>query len=143
MKWAFFCVLVLGAVLSVHSENNGPSVRVSLCDVVEHPTYYSGKSVVMTVRILATKDGTSLWNPTCKKYGIRVKFGVPFESKPGLLELHRALSIHGLGDHPVIATLTGVFENNNYDEILHRSYPVLKIIDAIDIKISQAVERPY
>lgn len=141
MKWAFFCVLVLGAVLPVHSENIGPPVSVSLCEVIEHPTDYSGKSVVMTVRIWATKEGTSLWNPACKKYGIRMWFGVPFESKPALLELNRALSIYGLGDHPVIATLTGVFEKDNYDEILHRHYPVLKVINAVDIKRSQAVER--
>lgn len=140
MKCTFFCVLVLSVGFCVHGATNGPPIRVSLCDVIEHPMDYSGKSVVMTVRVMATKDGTGIWNPSCKKRGIDILFDVPYESKPGLLELHQALVSHGLSDHPVIATLTGVFENNYFDEIRQRRKSVLKVIDAAEITQSRTVE---
>jgi hypothetical protein len=140
VKWAFFCVFVLAGGPCAHGETNGPSVSVSLCDVIEHPRDYSGKSVVMTVRITATKEGTSLWNPSCAKDAIGMLIDAPSESGPGLLELRRAIKLHGLSDHPVIATLTGVFLYNDYDEIRHRRRSVLKVIDAAEIKQSQTAE---
>ena len=94
----------------------------------------------MTVRITKTKDGTSLWNPSCAKHGIGMLMDAPSGSRPGLSELRRALTLHGLSDHPVIATLTGVFLYNDYDEIRHRHRSVLKVIDAVEIKQSETVE---
>ena len=114
-----------------HSSNRHPPVPVGQAAGLRHEP-------ALGTHLVASRRGYT-------HHGIYVGGGmvVHYAGLSGLLELHRALSIYGLGDHPVIATLTGVFENNNYDEILHRHYPVLKIIDAIDIKISQAVERPY
>ena len=60
----------------------------------------------------------------------------------GIAELLQALSQHGLGDHPVSATLTGVLEIDNYDEIRRVHRTVFRVISARDIRRSAHVERP-
>jgi len=61
--------------------------------------------MVITVRISAFKHGTSLWDPACPKLGTDLHTDPSVSPDPSLQELRTALRQHGLGDHPVIATL--------------------------------------
>jgi hypothetical protein len=112
---------------------------VSLCDVLEHQAAYAGKTVIVTVRILSTKEGASLWSPECRKVGVHLR--TEADAGPGIAELGQALAMHGLGDHPVIATLTGVFDPSYYDEIMRRTRPVFKAAAAKYITRARNVER--
>jgi hypothetical protein len=119
--------------------DSDPPLSVSLCDVLAHPAVYSGKSLIVTVRITSTKEGASLWSPDCRKVGVSLHI----ESRlgQGIPELYRALNLHGLGDHPIMATLTGVFTTDDYDEFRHRQRSAFKATAATDIKRTRDVER--
>jgi hypothetical protein len=56
-------------------------------------------------------------------------------------ELLQSLAVHGQGDHPWIATLTGALDPDHYDEITHRRRPVFRVVAAEDIARSRNVER--
>jgi len=115
--------------------------RVSLCEVLTHPTEYSGKSMVVSGRITATKEHVGLWDPGCSKLGVSLVTGPKAESEPGITELYRAIRLHGLSDHPVIADLTGIFLENEYDNVRRRRRSVFKAVAAANIRQSQTVER--
>jgi hypothetical protein len=115
--------------------NNAESV--SLCDVLSHPGAYAGKTVMVTVRILSTKEGASLWSPDCRKRGVWLRIEA---EGPGMPELRQALHLHGLGDHPVVATLVGTLDPDHYDDITHRKRQVFKATAARDIRQSRSVE---
>jgi hypothetical protein len=115
-------------------------VTVSLCDVLARPKAFSGKSMTMTVRITSTKEGTTLWNPACKGLGVDLQTDASARSQPGISALYQALRLHGLSDHPVIATVTGIFIYDQYDEVRHQRRSVVKATAATDIKQSDVVE---
>ena len=115
-------------------------LKISICELLAHPSQYAGISVVMTVRITATKEGASLWDPACTKVGLRLHSDPATSSDPAMLELDRVLNEHGLSDHPVIATLTGEFRQNHYDDIRHQAKAVFNAVAASDIRQSQSIE---
>lgn len=136
-----FLLLLAGISLSAQSATSHGADSVSLCEVLSHPATYGGKSVIVTVRILSTKEGASLWSPDCRRLGVWLRIEPEARTGPGIAELREALAQHGLGDHPVIATLTGVFQPDHVDDVTHRKRPVFVALAAQDIKRSQKVER--
>jgi len=122
---------------------HGDSSAVSLCELVEHSAKYVEKSVTTTVRITATKHVTELWDPACPNLGVDLWFRQPETTSPGMLQLHEALNTFGMGDHPVIATLTGTWMGEQYREHQFIQQPriVLEVIDAADVHRSTKVER--
>lgn len=113
-------------------------MKVSFCDLLAHPAAFSGRVVVVTVRIDSFKEGARLWSPECSKKGLRL--WIESDYGPGIPELRRIL-LHPDYGHPLVATLTGTFEPHHYDEITHRTRPVFKVVAARDIKRSRNVER--
>jgi len=134
-------LLPCGPGLYAQDEGSKKVNSVSLCEVLSHPATYAGNSVIVTVRILSTKEGANLWSPDCRKRGVWLRLERDARTGPGIAELGQALAQYGLGDHPVIATLTGVFDPNNYDEFAHQKKPVFRAIAAKDITRSRNVER--
>jgi hypothetical protein len=134
-------LLPCGLGLYAQDEGSKKINPVSLCEVLSHPAAYVGNNVTVTVRILSTKEGASLWNPDCRRLGVWLRIEPDARTGPGIAELGQALALHGLGDHPVIATLTGVFDPNHYDDIAHQKRPVFRAIAAKDITRSRNVER--
>lgn len=129
-----------GLALAAQDGGNKSAPSVSLCEVLTHPAEYSGKNVMLSVRITATKEGASLWDPGCSRVGVSLVTDPEVRSKPGIAELYRVLRLHGLSDHPVIARLSGVFLENQNSAVRHRRRPVFKAVAASDIRQSQAVE---
>jgi len=138
-RWPSSLILLLLVSVGLCASDGGSNTTesVSLCEVLSHPAAYAGKTVMVTVRILSTKEGASLWSPECRKRGIGLRIEV---EGPGIPELRRALDLHGLADHPVVATLVGTLDPDHYDDITHRTRPVFKAISARDITQSQNVE---
>ncbi len=143
-KWSVKAIVLVALVL-VSKEalcdtrvDNQPAITVQICDVLKHPSEYAGKKIVMRVRITATKEGTSLWSPTCSKLGMRLHYDSM--TGPGIEELNRELKSHGLSDRPILATLTGIFMLDYYDEIKERVVRVFNVTAATDITQSDKVE---
>jgi hypothetical protein len=142
LRWGMFLSVFL---LSSHIETLAKgedikSVRVSLCDVLAHPKDFSEKSLIVTVRITATKEGASLWSPDCKKFGVDLLTDASAKSQPGIVALDQVLRLHGMSNHPVIATLSGIFINDEYDEFRHLHRSVFRATAATDIKQSENEE---
>jgi hypothetical protein len=116
-----------------------PSI-ISLCDILRHPSVYAGKTVTVTVRITSVKEGSSVWSPACSKLGVGLHIDREARSESGITALYQELDKYGLSDHPVIATLTGVYVADYFDEIRHRNRPVFKPVAARNIKRSPRVE---
>jgi hypothetical protein len=51
------------------------------------------------------------------------------------------LLLHGLGDHPIVATLTGFFVPHYYDEFRKQRRKVFQVIASKDIHQSETVQR--
>jgi hypothetical protein len=66
-----FMLLLLAGAAPCTCRADGRSVEpVSVCEVLNHPATYAGKTVKITVRILSTKEGASLWSPECREMGV-------------------------------------------------------------------------
>jgi hypothetical protein len=138
-RWLSLLIVLLPVSVGMCASEGGrnDAESVSLCDVLSNPRAYAGKTVMVTVRILSTKEGASLWSPDCRKRGV----GLRIEAEgPGMPELREALDLHGLADHPVVATLVGTLDPNYYDDIRHRKRQVFKVTAAKDIRQSRNVE---
>ena len=116
------------------AQSSGVSSKVALCDVLAHPADYSGKTLTMTVRITATKEGRFLWSSSCRNLGLPLQIEDQAKSDMGIQGLLEMLRQHGLSDHPVAATLTGVFFYNQQDEYRNRRRSVFRVSSATDIK---------
>jgi hypothetical protein len=122
--------------------DSGAPPAVSLCDVLTHPTDYSDRTLTLTVRITATKEGSFLWIPGCRNLGVvTLLMEVQSQSESEMKALQDMLRSHGLSDHPVIATLTGTFTYDRQPDA-HRFRAVFKARAASDLKQSEHVERP-
>ena len=132
-----FCALASRNWANAH--NNNVPTTVSLCEVLAHPTDYSGTKITMTVRIVGTKEGSFVWSPRCRDLG-RPLLQVEDQSKPesGVKLLLDMLRSHGLSDHPVVATLTGVFTYEQLGMPSNRHKAVFKVSAASDIKLSDS-----
>lgn len=115
------------------AETGDASSKVALCDVLAHPTDYSGKTLTMTVRITATKEGSFLWSSNCRKLGLSLQIEDEAKSDADIQNLLKVLRLHGLSGHPVVATLTGVFLYHQENE-QHRRRSIFRVSAASEIK---------
>jgi hypothetical protein len=141
MRSLLFLVLFCGWSHCARAESSGNPPAVSLCEVLSHPTDYSDRTLTLTVRITATKEGSFLWVHGCKSLGVvTLVMESQSESESGIKVLEDMLRSHGLSDHPVIATLTGTF---TYDPQANapRYRAVFKARAASGLKQSEHVER--
>ena len=129
---SFLVLTVFGCCYAAAQSNDAPS-KVALCDVLARPAGYSSRTLTMTVRVTATKEGSFLWSSNCKKLGLSLQIGDEAKSDAGIRNLLKMLRLHGLSDHPVVATLTGVFLYNQEDE-QHRHRSVFRVSAASEIK---------
>jgi len=86
------------------------------------------------------KEGTSLWSPACSKLGVGLLTDDEARPDSGVRVLRQELEKYNLSARPVIATLTGVYERDYFDEIKHRNRPVFRVVAAKDIKRSRKTE---
>jgi hypothetical protein len=128
---SFLTVVRSGYALA---ESSDAPPRVALCEVLAHPAEYSGKTMTMTARITATKEGSFLWSPSCRNLGLTLQIEDQAKSDTGIQSLLEMLRRHGLSDHPVTATLTGVFLYNQQDEYRNRRRSVFRVSAATEIK---------
>jgi len=134
---AFFFFTINGDGLGPTNED--VPEQTALCKIFAKPSEYAVRSLAVTALIEATKEGAFVWTPSCRGRGLSLIFSA---SGNGVAELRRALSQHGLGDHPVVGTLTGSVDLNYYDEIRNVHRTVFRIITARDIHRSETIERP-
>lgn len=138
----FVCFAVHFAPAKVEGQSVAESTakEVSLCDVLNEPAHYAGKTLMMTVRITSTKEGASLWNPGCSKLGVSLHVDREYQSESGIVELYREMDKHGISDRPIIATLTGIYDVEYFDSIRHRKRVVFRAETARDIRRSAKPE---
>lgn len=135
-----FAVQFTPATVEGQSVAESAATEVSLCDVLKEPAHYAGKTLMMTVRITSTKEGASLWSPGCSKLGVSLHVDRKHQSESGIVELYREMDKYGLSDHPIIATLTGIYDVEYFDPIRHRKRIVFRAETARDIKRSTKPE---
>jgi|HubBroStandDraft_6_1064221.scaffolds.fasta_scaffold191910_1 hypothetical protein len=140
LLFCFVALLASSKQMEAGTGVDADSSKVSLCDVLAQPSKYAGKTITLTVRITSTKEGTSLWSPDCSKLGVRLHVDREVRSEGGIAALYVEMDKYGLSDRPIIATLTGVYVSDYFDEIRHRNYPVFKAVSAKDITRSPKAE---
>ena len=140
-KWLRVLILIIGlgvvaaARVTAQSEATIQApIQVSLCELVRNPSTYSGKIILTTVRITATKHGSSLWDPRCRSVGLAWQTDPLYKSTKELADLDREMSAHGLSDHPIVATLRGEFIHDQYNVLLKRRMSFLNVKAATDIR---------
>lgn len=118
---------------------------VSLCDLIKQSQIYAGQRVTTTVRILATKHVTGIWDPACKRSCADLHFPSDDQDNASTHALLKELGQHSMGDHPVIATLTGTWlGTQNYEhQFLPQPRIVFEVSEAKGITHSGKIERPY
>ena len=116
---------------------------VDLCDLLRKPLLYSGKTITTTVRIVRGKHVTGIWDPACSNLGADLYIEESARSSPSIMELDRMLSEAGMGDHPVIATLIGIWLPNQTtgNKFLPQPRRVLKVSEASHAERSARIER--
>ena len=140
LKSLFLVAVLIAGNESFHAgRGDEKAPTVSVCDILRNPSNYVHKTLTVTARITSTKEGAYIWSPDCSKRVITLHFAT--KSGLGIADLYRELDKYGLGDHPVIATLTGVYVRDYYDDIRHVHYPVFSAIAATDVRRSRNVER--
>ena len=141
MRWiapvSFLFLTAVGSGYGIAEGSDAPP-KVALCEVLAHPADYSGKAMTMTARITATKEGSFLWSPSCRNLGLTLQIEDQAKSDTGIQRLLEMLRQHGLSDHPVTATLTGVFLYNQQDEYRNRRRSVFRVSAASEIKQADA-----
>jgi len=107
----FLLTLVMGCSTTYEQHNaiREPILVVPLCELLQNPLKYSGKTVTTTARIASFKEGTGIWDPACRRRGADLHTEESARSSASIVELDKALRSYGMGDHPVVATLTGVW----------------------------------
>ena len=104
-----------------------------MCEILTHPTKYSGSNLIIAARFTATKEGTDLWDHGCPGLGVDLLEDPSVDSHPDMVELYRMLKKHGVSDHPVTAILTGQFKVDQYDVARQRKRWVFIVVAASDI----------
>lgn len=135
-------VFVCAAGPSHASSRHKAVSAIQLCDVLRAPAKYTGKTVKVVARLTSMKEGTIVWAPGCPKLGVRMVLDLGPSQGAGLAELSRELRKYNLSSRPVIATLTGVYVIDYYDDVLKLHYPVFKITAAACIRRSARAEHP-
>jgi hypothetical protein len=118
--------------------------QVSFCELFENNGHFLGQLVMIKVRITAYKHGTGIWDPACKSRGADLKWSEEARSKPGTLQLDDSLRKFGMGDHPVIATLTGKWMGKQDTGVGFLPQPryVFLMLEATNVDRTKDVERP-
>ena len=116
-------------------------IKLPLCEVLTHPSKYSGRSLIVTATFTATKEGIDLWDRRCPGLGVDLLENPAVDSHPDMVELYRMLKDHGMSDHPVMATVTGQFKDDQYDSVSDRRRWVFIAVAASDISQTKRVER--
>jgi hypothetical protein len=144
IKLPVFAAILLLCAIGAHWawSSEKPVPKADLCDVLGTPSKYSAKTITVVARITSTKEGGFLWSPSCPRRGVRLIIDQKSGSGSGTTELSAALRKHGLSDNPVIATLTGVYVADYFDDVRNRHYPVFRITAASHVRQSRRVERP-
>jgi hypothetical protein len=116
---------------------------VPLCELLAKPLEYSGMTVTTTARIMRGKHVTGIWDPACANLGADLHTQDSGHSTPAILELDEVLNKHGMGDYPVVATLTGTWLPNQTTKngFLPQPRLVFLVSDASNIGRSKKVER--
>lgn len=138
----FFVGILSGSscLLPTEAAANGDVERASICALMAAPKQYTGKTVEVIARITRTKEGIGLWDPSCGNLGVDLLIDFDETDKPGFKELEEALKAHGLSDHPVIATVQGVFTFNQYDKFKKQKRTVLVASSVFNVHQSSDVE---
>jgi|ERR1019366_1330957 hypothetical protein len=92
---------------------NADVPTMSFCELLAHSKQYVSRTVSVRVRITATKHGTGIWDPECSGRGADLQWQ---GSSPGMKKLDEALRKFGMGDYPVIATLTGTWMGQEHTD---------------------------
>jgi hypothetical protein len=108
--------------------------KVSMCALMATPKQYSGSMVEVAVRFTRTKEGTRLWDISCPDYGADLWIDPAVANDPSFLKLDEMLNAHGLSDHPVMATIQGVFSYAQYDKVRRQKRSTIKAEVVSDIK---------
>jgi hypothetical protein len=116
---------------------------IPLCELLQNPSKYSGKTVTTTARIDGFKERTDTWDPACRGRGADLHIADSARSSPSIAELNAALRKHGMGDYPLIATVTGTLLPNQREEHAFLLQPrlVFLVSGASEIHHSTKIER--
>jgi len=120
------------------------SPTISLCELLKAPLAYSGKVVTTKAQITRGRHVTVIWDPACRGLGADLQSADSARSNPSIIELDDTLWKHGVGDHPVIATLTGVLLPNQREEHSFLLQPrlVFSASSASNVHRSPKIEHP-
>lgn len=140
VRACLFAMTIIGGSCAAFA--HGTPAKVTLCEVLARPAEYSGKTLTMTVRVTATKEGSFLWSPGCKNLQMPLQIEGQAKSNSDIQNLLEMLRLHGLSDHPVIANLTGVFLYNQHDEYHSFPWSFFRVSAATHVRQSDSIERP-
>jgi|ERR1017187_1105759 hypothetical protein len=116
---------------------------VPLCDLLKDSAKYTGKSVTTAARIFPGRHVTVIWDPACRGLGATLEIEKSRESVAGVQQLEAELYKAGMGDHPVIATLTGTWVGTERTDNGFIAQPriVFRVTDVSNISRSAKIER--
>jgi hypothetical protein len=141
----FALVLILGcsAGSRQHDVPLAQIPTVALCELLQQPSKYAGKSVTTTARIASSKEVTGIWDPACRRLGADLHTAESARSTASIVELDDKLRKRGMSDYPVIATLTGTLLPNQWEEHAFLPQPrlVFLVSSASNIGRSPTIER--
>jgi hypothetical protein len=94
---------------------------------------------------MATKHVTVMWDPACRGHGADLHFALTGAENPSVVELEKVLRQSGMGDRPIIATLSGTWLGTKYYEHQFLAQPriVFEVTEAHNVTRSMKIERPY
>ena len=135
-------VMAMCSCMVCQSENSGKlqPQKVQLCEVLKHPQKYADRILTVSARITASIEVANIWDPDCRKFGARLQIGTVDRNNPSILALYREMGAHGLSDHPLMASLTGVFKYYPPEQG-NRERRVFIAREAADIRRPEIVER--
>jgi hypothetical protein len=58
---------------------------IPLCELLQKPLIYSGKTVTTTARIMSGRHVTGIWDQTCRSLGADLHFDDSAGSTPGIV----------------------------------------------------------
>lgn len=118
-------------------------VEVKFCELVAHSEKYLDVIVAVRARLTYSKEGTSLWDPSCPNFGVILIAKSSDEADQSINELYERLKRVGLSSHPVTAMLTGVLKVEQPSPSQHRNRHEFFAYKAADISQTNSVERRH
>ena len=136
-------LIFIMAMCTVCQSENSVQVqpeKVQLCEVLKHPEKYADRVLKVSARITASIESAGIWDVSCRKLEARLQVGNADRENPSILALYRELGAHGLSDHPLTASLTGVFKYYPAEQ----GHPCRRVFiarEAAEIRQSELIER--